>query len=182
MGCLTLAGYTKGCDGSYGGIKQIAIFEKAGINTTGMTVSNGEVTDSEMYDGYTGYTYDFLKDNSNWTEAIVGDGILTTVHFQPTITLMFRRMSKELSEEIIEMSKGDLVAIIQDYNDKTWIIGTDRGLQLSASAGGQSGNNLEEMNGETIVLTGAETYKAYEIDVTAQSWYRAGLQPSGWEE
>jgi len=180
MACLSNSGYAKGCDSSYGGIKKIAIYEKAAFNLTGMTVTAGVVSASTLYSGYTGYTYDFLKDNSNWTEAIVGDGIMTTVHFTPIITLVFRKMSNTLRNEIMELTKGELVAFLTDYNDVTWMIGSDRGLQLGAGAGGSSGSKLEELNGETIVLTGAETYKAYTIDVTTQSWYVAGAQPSGW--
>lgn len=180
MACLTNAGYAKGCDASYGGIKKIAIYEKAAFNLTGMTVTAGVVTSVDLKNGYTGYTYDFLKDNSNWTEAIVGDGIMTSVHFTPVITLVFRKMSTTLRNEIMELTKGELVAFLTDYNNTTWMIGTDRGLQLSASAGGASGSKLEELNGETIILNGAETYKSYTIDVTSQSWYRATEQPSGW--
>jgi hypothetical protein len=165
MGCISIAGYSKGCDSSYGGIKKVAIYEKAAFDWTGMTVTNGTVSAVTLYDGFTGFTYDFLKDNSNWTEAIVGDGILTTINWTPIITLIFRRMSVELRNEIMELSKGDLVVLIKDYNDNTWFIGTDRGLQLVASAGGASGNNLTEMNGETLVIQGAETYKAYLVDL-----------------
>jgi len=179
MGCLTIAGYTKGCDSSFGGIKQVAIYEKAAFDWTGATIANGVISAVTMYDGYTGATYAFLKDNSNWTEAIVGDGIMTTVHWTPIITLMFRRMSVTLRNEIMELSKGDLVVFLEDYNGLTWAIGTDRGLQLAASAGGASGNKLEELNGETIVIQGAETYKAYNIDITSQAWYSAGVNPTG---
>jgi len=167
MGCITIQGYTKGCDSSYGGIKKVAIYEKAGINTTGMTVTDGLISVIEIYSGYTGYTYDFLKDNSNWTEAIVGDGVVATVHWTPIVNLMFKRMSVTLRNEIMELSKGDLVVFLKDYNDITWMIGSDRGLQLAASAGGASGNVLEEMNGETIIISGSETYKAYVVDLTA---------------
>lgn len=181
MACLSNTGYAKGCDASYGGIKKIAIYEKAAFNLTGMTVTDGAVSALTIYDGYTGYTYDFLKDNSNWTEPIVGDGIMTSVHFTPTITLMFRKMSNTLRNEIMELTKGDLVAFLEDYNDTVWFIGSDRGLQVVASDGGASGNVLDELNGETIVLQGAETYKAYTVtDITSLSFYNAGLNPSGW--
>ncbi len=179
MGCITIGGYTRGCDASYGGIKQIAIYEKAAFDWTGATIADGIISSVDIYDGYTGATYDFLKDNSNFTEAIVGDGILTTVHWTPIVTVMFRRMSVALRNEIMEISKGLVVIFLEDYNGLTWAIGTDRGLQLGASAGASTGNKLEELNGETLVFTGAETYKAYNIDITAQPWYSAGINPTG---
>jgi hypothetical protein len=179
MGCLTISGYAKGCDSSYGGIKQIAIYEKAAFDWTGATITDGIISAVTLYDNFSGATYDFMKDSSNWSEAIIGDGIQTTIHWTPIITLMFRRMSVTLRNEIMEMSKGDLVVFLEDYNGLTWCIGSDRGLQLAASAGGVSGSKLEEMNGETIVIQGAETYKAYNIDITSQAWFVAGSQPTG---
>lgn len=168
MGCIAITGYAKGCDSSYGGIKKVAIYEKAALSWYGVVA--GVVTGLTINTtGYTGYTFDFLKDNSNWTEPIVGDGITATVHWTPTITLVFRRMSAALRNQIMELSKGDLVFLIKDYNNICWIIGTDRGMQLAASAGGASGNLLEELNGETLVFTGSETYKAYEFNLTTVS-------------
>ncbi len=161
MGCISNQGYTKGCDSSYGGIKKVGIFEKAGLDLDNMTVVDGDITALSVNAGYTGYTYDFLKDNSNWTEPIVGDGIVATVHWTPQVNLIFRRMSVTLRNEIMELSKGDLVILIKDRNDITWVIGTDMGMQLAASAGSQSGTLLEELNGETLLFTGTESYKAY---------------------
>ena len=161
MACLTIAGYSKGCDASYGGIKKVAIYEKAGLDTTGMTVTSGEITTLSVLGGYTGYSYDFLKDNSNWTEPIVGDGIVSSVHWTPNVNLVFRKMSNALRNEITELAKGEVVIFIKDRNDVIWALGTERGMQLVASTGGQSGSVLEELNGETLLFTGAESYKAY---------------------
>lgn len=165
MPCLTLTGYAKGCDQSIGGIKKVFIVERAGLNLTGMTVTLGEVSGLTYVNGFTGYTYDFLKDNSNWTEPLVGDGVLTSVHFEPTITLVFRKMSKTLRNEIYEFTKGSLCAIIRDFNDVYWLVGSQRGLDLTASGGGQSGSKLEELNGYTIVLKGIEPIPAYTVDI-----------------
>ncbi len=167
MACLSLAGYSRGCDASFGGIKKVGIYEYAAINWTGATVTDGTVSALDVYSGYSGFSYDFLKDNSNWTEPIVGDGKLTTVHWAPLITLVFKKMSVTLRNEIMELTKGSLAVFITDYNDITWVIGSDRGLQLVASAGGASGNNLAEMNGVTIVISGEETYAAYVADLTS---------------
>lgn len=167
MACLTMAGYSRGCDASYGGIKKVGIYEYAAFNWTGATVNSGTMSALTIYDGYTGFTYEFLKDNSNWTEPIVGDGILTAVHFTPIVTLVFRKMSVALRNEIMEFTKGALAIFLTDFNDITWVIGSDRGLQLVASAGGASGNNLAELNGETIVISGAESYAAYVANLAA---------------
>ena len=175
MGWITIAGNAKGCDSSYGGIKKVAIYEKAGLDLTGATITDGEITSIDIVAGYSGYSYDFLKDNSNWTEPIVGDGIVSTVHWAPNVSLVFRRMSNALRNEIMELTKGDLVVFIKDRNDIIWAIGTDNGMQLAASTGGQSGSVLEELNGETLLFTATESYKAYTFNVSANTTIAALL-------
>jgi hypothetical protein len=166
MACMTLKGISYDlCDSSIGGIKKVAIYEKSDLALSTMTVVDGEVT--ALTASAPGFSYDFLKDNSNWVEAIVGDGILASVHFAPTVTLMFRKMSNTLRNEIMELVRDYVVIFVTDSNNITWMIGSDRGMTLSASAGGQSGSKLEEMNGETLVFTGNETFKAYTMDLTA---------------
>lgn len=166
MGCMSINGVSYDlCDSSIGGIKKVAIYEKSGLDLTGMTVTDGEIT--ALTASEAGFNYSFLKDNSNWVESINGDGILASVHFAPTVTLVFRKMSNTLRNEIMQLVKDYVVIFITDSNDVTWAIGTDRGLSLSASAGGQSGSKLEELNGETLVFTGTETYKAYTVDLVS---------------
>ena len=166
MGCMTIQGISYDlCDSSRGGIKRVAIYEKSSLDLDTMVVTDGEVT--SLTASSPGFTYNFLKDNSNWVEAIVGDGIISSVHFTPTVTLMFRKMSNTLRNEVMELIKDYVVIFITDANDTTWMIGSDRGLVLAASAGGQSGSKLEDGNMETLVFTGAETYKAYTMDLTA---------------
>ena len=122
--CLTLTGYAKGCDQSLGGIKKLVLFERAGLSG-GTTFVSGETTVLALLSGYTAYSYDYLKDNSNWTEPIAGDGVLTSVHWEPTILAVFRKMSNSLRNEIYELSKGSVCAIIRDFNDIYWFIGYD---------------------------------------------------------
>jgi len=167
MGCLTLNGITAACGGSQGGIKLVYAIEYQAIDT--ITQADGIVTGisyTSQSPAYAGAFYSFLKDNSNFTEAIVGDGVLASIHFEPTVTLVFRKMSAAVREEIMALTEGDVVLFIEDSNGTYWMIGSDRGLSLAASAGGQTGNTLDEMNGETILFTGKETYKAYTVDQT----------------
>jgi len=166
MGCITLKGYTKNCSGSIGGIKKVVIYDKADLDLDNMTVTDGVITDLTAIG--TGYSYDFLKDNSSWSEAIVGDGVIASVHFEPKVDLVFRRMSKELRNEIMELSKTDVVIFVKDKNSEIFVIGTDSGLSLGGSTGGQSGAKLDELNGETLSFTGKEGYKAYLLDSTLE--------------
>lgn len=165
--CLTLTGYDKGCDDSVGGIKTIYFVEKQGLS--GFGIDTGEITGVTLSSDYTGYTYDFVKDNSGWVEPTVGDGIVANIHWQPNITLVFRKMDTTLRNEVYNMSRGDLCAIIKDMNDIYWFIGYTNGITLSASAGGQSGLLLEDLNGYTLQITGKEPIPSYTIDISSGS-------------
>ena len=165
MGCLTLSGLVAACGGSQGGIKTVKLIEFDAI--TSFTDTNGLVDTIVWADDYTGATFAFLKENSMWVEPTVGDGILASIHWEPAVTLVFRQMNKEARAEITEMSKGFLVAFIEDSNSTWWMIGADAGLALSAAAGGQSGAKMDELNGYTIVMNGKETFMAYEADMTS---------------
>lgn len=165
--CLTLSGYDKGCDYSVGGIKTLWLVEKAGLS--GFEISDGQITGLTLSSDYTGHTYDFLKENSDWKEPSVGDGVVANIHWEPIINVVFRRMDTTIRNEIYNMSRGDLCAIIKDMNDVYWFLGYENGLSLKASEGGQSGVLLEDLNGYTISIGGKEPNMAYTIDISATS-------------
>ena len=72
-GCLAIEGYTIGCDNpGHGGIKKVYLVERAGLTFTGTT--EGEIKRLTLSSDYTGYTYDFLRDSSNFSFPGVGDG------------------------------------------------------------------------------------------------------------
>jgi len=168
MGCMTLNGISGDlCTESRGGIKAIQIIEKKGLDIDGMTVVDGEITNLDILTGYTLSDYSFLKNNASWGEKSIGDGISSSISFGPKVNLTFRRMSKELRNEVMELSKGTVVIFVTDANNITWVLGTYAGLTLSASGGSQSGMKLDELNGEVLEFTGEETYKAYVIDPSA---------------
>ena len=169
MACLTLAGYSRGCDDSIGGIKKVALFEKSGLDLTGATIVSGVITILTQDNNYTGYTYDFLKWNSNWVEPILGDGLLANASWQPQLNLIFKKTSATLRNEIYELSKGETCAIVQDQNDEYWFLGFQNGLDLIASPGFSSGNVSTDPNGATILLQGLEAIPSYSIDISSES-------------
>lgn len=163
--CLTLSGYAKGCDATgYGSIKKVVLFEKAGLVFSGLTITQGEVTSGlTLATGYSGYTYDTLKDNSDFSSPHVGDGVTSQIHYEPQINLVFARYTKAIKNEVQELRKADLCAIIQDANDVYWLFGAERGLNVIAGPGAVSGKKLEDPHGMTITLKGIEPNDAYTV-------------------
>lgn len=168
MSCLNLNGYTRGCDDSVGGIKKVVIFEHSGVTDFSVDVS-GELTDLTLDAGTNAYTYEFLRDNSNYTDAMLGDGVASNISWQPTLNMIFRKNSLNLVQEIYELSKNYLVAVVEDNNGEYWTLGLDRGLMMAASAGSSSGNIFEDANNLTVLLQGKERRPMLNTDISAGS-------------
>lgn len=168
MSCLNLQGYEKGCDNSVGGIKSVVIFEFDSA-TDFVIDATGELTELTLDAANNAYKYEFLKDNSNFTDAIVGDGISANASFVPTLNMIFRKNSLSLVQEVFELSKNFLVAIVEDNNGEYWTLGLERGLSIGASAGASSGAALTDPNNYTILLTGAEARPMLNTDISSGS-------------
>lgn len=165
MSCLNLGGYTRtGCDNSTGGIEQVVLVEFSGI--VDYTITGNTVTELTL-SGATPYTYEFQRDNANYTDAIIGAEL--NVSFQPTVNMTFRKTSKTILAEVYELSKNYLAAIVKDNNGEYWIMGLNRGLALIPSAGASSGNMFEDPNNVIIALQGKERKPIQSIDISVGS-------------
>lgn len=160
-GCSTLNGISKTlCVGSQSGIKNpFYIIEKAALSS--FSVASGEITGATWNTGYSGATYYGLKDNCFFNEPHVGDGVLSDVYFQPTFQVVFKRNSVTVRNEIMSLSGLDLIIFYRDNNDIYWALGTDAGMNIIPSPGSQTGTKKGELNGNTLIFQGNETYKAY---------------------
>lgn len=172
MACLNLQGYTKGCDQSNGGIKTVVLFEQDDVSAYTVDAS-GVLETLELSTAGEAYKYDFLRDNSNIADAIIGGGGIATVSYQPTINMIFRKASVEIINEVIELGKSYTVGMVEDNNGNFWTLGIDRGLELQASAGMVTGNTLEEANSVTLLLQGKETRPVLPTNVSGSS----GIDP-----
>lgn len=168
MSCLQFTDYSRGCDNSQGGIKTVVLFELSSGSSYTLSADN-ELTGYTMASDVDAYKFDFLKDNSNITDAIIGDGVGANISFQPTVNLIFKKNSKELLNNIMEMGKNYLVAIVEDNNGLYWTLGIERGLQVIAGAGASSGNLLTDPNNYTVILQGNEKLTMLETDISAGS-------------
>lgn len=167
MSCLNLKGYTRGCDESVGGIKTVVLFETADVSTYTID-SSGNLTTLTLTSTGNAYKYDFLRDNANFTDAVIGAGTVSSVSFQPSVNLTFKRANTDLINEIIQLGKNYTSAVIETNNGDHFTLGIERGLALLASPGITSGNNFEEANGAVLLLQGSERRPIIPTDITAE--------------
>ena len=170
MGCLLTNGIARGCRDNTGGIKRVLITNKTNIDTispeqgaTGSPSDEGEITSVDMELGTQFFEFKPNKLSSNWVENIQSNVQNGTIGYEQVLTLMFSKNEAEKRNQIKLMGQAEMVAIVEDYNNKYFMLGEVMGLELSGGSSA-SGTALTDMNGWNITLSGSEHEPAREVD------------------
>jgi hypothetical protein len=165
MACGTL---TKGrgldCNRISGGVKFIyfGVLDQftAPIETVGLPVTAGEVTDLEMGANDL-YRYTMPLGVASITDTIVGDRSNGTIYYTPTAQVLFNRLSKE-DQNQVKLLGATKVVVFAQLNQQT-TAGTDiivamgvvNGMELNAGTI-DSGAAWGDKNGYTLTFDGME--------------------------
>tara|TARA_R110000737_G_scaffold218941_1_gene235162 strand:+ start:77 stop:664 length:588 start_codon:yes stop_codon:yes gene_type:complete len=165
MACTSL---TKGrgldCNRISGGVKFIyfGVLDQfdAPIETVGLPVTSGEVTDLEMGTNDL-YRYTMPLGVASITDTIVGSRENGTIYYTPTAQVLFNRISKEDQNQIKLLGATKLVVFAQ-LNQQT-TLGTDiivamgvvNGMELNAGTI-DSGAAWGDKNGYSLTFDGME--------------------------
>jgi len=165
MACTAL---TKGrgldCNRISGGVKFIyfGVLDQftAPIETVGLTVTAGEVTDIEMGSNDL-YRYTMPLGVASITDTIVGSRENGTIYYTPTAQVLFNRISKE-DQNQIKLLGATKVVVFAQLNQQT-TLGTDiivamgvvNGMELNAGTI-DSGAAWGDKNGYTLTFDGME--------------------------
>ena len=114
MACTAL---TKGrgvdCNRISGGIKYIyfGVLDQftAPIETTGIVVSSGEITDIEMGAGTGLYRYAVPMGVASALDNVVGSRENGTIYYTPTVEVIFNRLTKEDQAEVKLLGATDTI-------------------------------------------------------------------------
>ena len=165
MACTAL---TKGrgldCNRISGGVKFIyfGVLDQftAPIETVGLPVTAGEVTDLEMGANYL-YRYTMPLGVASITDTIVGSRENGTIYYTPTAQVLFNRLSKE-DQNQVKLLGATKVVVFAQLNQQT-TLGTDiivamgvvNGMELNAGTI-DSGAAWGDKNGYTLTFDGME--------------------------
>jgi hypothetical protein len=165
MACTAL---TKGrgldCNRISGGVKFIyfGVLDQftAPIETTGLPVTAGEVTDLEMGANDL-YRYTMPLGVASITDTIVGSRENGTIYYTPTAQVLFNRLSKE-DQNQVKLLGATKVVVFAQLNQQT-TAGTDiivamgvvNGMELNAGTI-DSGAAWGDKNGYTLTFDGME--------------------------
>ena len=164
--CYISTGYTLDCrTSSTGGIKTMWILGGSGNTITGYTVTNNMVTAI----GGTGTWFQFQlpKQSGSLSETL---GINTTsqsVTFQPEVVVNLPKLNTTLRDTFVDLvSQNSIYALIEDNNNRYWLVGLDNGLLVTAGSL-NTGQAYTDLNGATaLTMTGGEPTSIREVKVT----------------
>ena len=165
MACTAL---TKGrgldCNRISGGIKFVyfGVYDQftAPIETTGLPVTAGEVTDLEMGSNDL-YRYTMPLGVASLTDTIVGSRENGTVYYTPSLSVILNRLTKEDQNQIKLLSATKLVCFAQlnatlpSGTDVIVALGVTNGMELNAGTM-DSGSDWGSRGGYTLTFDGME--------------------------
>lgn len=184
MACSNLVLSTfKGCNDSQGGIKKVYLANQylAGGATASFTFGPAISTDNTDGGTITGLTanggaklFTFVpnKFSSNWTEAVTSNATTGNINNLQTLVMVFSKNEAAKRNQVKLIAQDDFFAIVEDHNDKLWLLGEVGGMALSTGAGA-SGTLGTDPNGWTITLIANEKWPAREIVGSFSSYISA---------
>ena len=168
MACTSVTlGRNESCKDNVGGIKNIYIgswdsYMWGVLNLTESSVIQDMSGEAE-WTVPTLYKYELKSDANTFEEANEVSNENQTSFWTQTLTLSLKKQTAQSQEELVKMSKGQVVVVIEDYNGVYRAAGLYRGLdvQMNTSTGGAMG----DMNGYTLTMTGVDPYPARHLSV-----------------
>ena len=165
MACTAL---TKGrgldCNRISGGIKFVyfGVYDQftSPIETVGLPVTAGEVTDLEMGTNDL-YRYTMPLGVASLTDTIVGSRENGTIYYTPSLSVILNRLTKEDQNQIKLLGQTKLVCFAQlnatlpSGTDVIVALGVTNGLELNAGTM-DSGSDFGSRNGYTLTFDGME--------------------------
>ena len=155
MSCSLTTGYALGCRNSVGGIKTIYV---QALNATGSVNTNG----SGLVTGFTPtsvsgsfFEYDLTKATSSMTETLNASTENGTLFYTPEVTFTINKLQTAVRNELRLLARNRLLVIVQDNNNRYWVLGAANGLEASAGTAG-TGTAFGDRSGYEMTLTGME--------------------------
>jgi len=168
MACALTQGYTLDCRESLGGIKAVWLIAHA--NVSSVTEASGIVSAITKSAGKVFYKYELVKNTGALTETITASVENGTVFYAQEMTVVLNKLQANTRNEILLLAKNTLMAVVQDANDKYWLVGRYTGLDITGGTAA-TGTAQGDRSGYSLTFTGGEK----ELAPEASSSIIAGL-------
>lgn len=162
MACsVTLAGLSRDCSSSMGGI--VEVFIASYDDVASKTLTDDAVSAITMAAGKYFYRYSFKKGTGSMTSTLNVDAANGVNFVSTDLVLQFNRMETTKRVEMSALAVNECVVVVKDANGKYWYLGYDE--PVSASAGdGQTGTARTDGNRYSITLQDNSVTWPYEVN------------------
>jgi hypothetical protein len=160
MACALTQGYTLDCRESLGGIKAVWLIAHA--NVSSVTEASGIVSAITKSAGKVFYKYELVKNTGALTETITASVENGTVFYAQEMTVVLNKLQANTRNEILLLAKNTLMAVVQDANDKYWLVGRYTGLDVTGGTAA-TGTAQGDRSGYSLTFTGGEKELAPEV-------------------
>lgn len=161
MACALTQGYTLDCRESLGGIKAVWLIAHA--NVSSVTEASGIVSAITKASGKVFYKYELVKNTGALTETITASVENGTVFYAQELSVVLNKLQANTRNEILLLAKNTLMAVVQDANDKYWLVGRYTGLDITGGTSA-TGTAQGDRSGYTLTFTGGEKELAPEVN------------------
>ncbi len=108
------------------------------------------------------YKYELVKNTGTLTETITASVENGTVFYAQELTVVLNKLQANTRNEILLLAKNTLMAVVQDANDKYWLLGRYSGLDVTGGTAA-TGTAQGDRNGYTLTFTGGEKELSPEV-------------------
>lgn len=161
MPCALTQGYTLDCKDSLGGIKAMWVINHA--NVSSVTEASGIVSAITKAAGKVFYKYELVKNTGSLTETITTSVENGTVFYAQELAIVLNKIQANTRNEILLLAQSTLMVVVQDANDKYWLLGRYTGLDVTGGTSA-TGTAQGDRNGYTLTFTGGEKQLAPEVN------------------
>lgn len=169
---MAIAVFTKACEKNTGGNTRVFLGEAA--NLSSVTITSGEVSAITMATGKS--IFEIQADIDTVIRTDTGVGTRSNVSYTKRIEMQFMKPTKDLntlSDSLTAASPCGIIAIVQDANGKSWLIGynatdaANRGLfVVDDTVNSAAEPDADDGNIATIALETKSGYKDLPFDAT----------------
>lgn len=172
MGCKISTEIIRGCRRNTGGIKKVYIANFDDLVSVTPVISD-DLTDTGFITAITMagspvagfYRYEFTKDSSSYTETFSQDIASETGGWVQSLNLVFAKNEASKRNAIKMLGQNSTLIIVEDKNNKFWLLGEENGCELTSVEAGTGVLNTDR-NGYNVTFEGREPFGAREIFVT----------------
>ncbi len=161
MSCELLSGYNSfnECD-AQGGVASWYAFDRKNLES--YTRTDGRITALTLKAGKFAYEFIVEQETSSFTDTATGERANRAYAREQSATIVLHGNTDEMIESLDSMARGRTVWVAK-LNDGTYeVLFLDNGGKVSDAR--TSGTAFEDLNGNTLTITGKETKKAPKID------------------